>query len=395
MSIRERLKDFIEARRNKVLSGEVNCIPTPFPRFSEQFPGIEQGKFYLVSGASKASKTQIMNYLFLYNTVLFAYNNPNILVPKIFYYALEETKENITLRFMSFLLYTFDNIRISPTDLTSTDKDKPVSSDILELLNTKKYTDILSYYEKVVDFRPGRNPTAIWKDAKSYAEANGTVHTKKSKYIDDFGVIRDADAFDYYEPNNQNEYVFVIVDHISLIDTELKLSLREAINKVSEYMVVLRNRYHYIPVLIQQQSTETSSLEAFKANKIRPTVAGLSDSKYTARDVDVMIGITNPYFFELPEYLGYDITKLKGNFRIMEIVLNRGGQSNGICPLVFDGAINWFKEAPLPTDTLNIAKIYQYLKQIRENNNNDNNKINNEHSFMTFITKIFSKGVQK
>ena len=79
MSIRERLKDFIEARRNKVLSGEVNCIPTPFPRFSEQFPGIEQGKFYLVSGASKASKTQIMNYLFLYNTVLFAYNNPNIL----------------------------------------------------------------------------------------------------------------------------------------------------------------------------------------------------------------------------------------------------------------------------------------------------------------------------
>ena len=118
MSIRERLKDFIEARRNKVLSGEVNCIPTPFPRFSEQFPGIEQGKFYLVSGASKASKTQIMNYLFLYNTVLFAYNNPNILVPKIFYYALEETKENITLRFICYLLYTLFNVEISPKDLT-------------------------------------------------------------------------------------------------------------------------------------------------------------------------------------------------------------------------------------------------------------------------------------
>ena len=48
MSIRERLKEYLEARRNKVLSGEVNCIPTPFPRFSEQFPGIEQGKFYLL-----------------------------------------------------------------------------------------------------------------------------------------------------------------------------------------------------------------------------------------------------------------------------------------------------------------------------------------------------------
>jgi hypothetical protein len=390
-----RIFKYLQERRQRVLEGEINCIPLPFYRFKQEFPGIEQSKFYLVTGTTKSAKTQLANYLFVYNTILYSFYHPDVIKPKIFYYALEETKENITLRFMSFLLYTFDNIRISPTDLTSTDKDKPVSKDILELLNTKKYTDILSYYEKVVDFRPGRNPTAIWKDAKSYAEANGTVHTKKSKYIDDFGVTRDTDAFDYYEPNNQNEYVFVIVDHISLIDTELKLSLREAINKVSEYMVVLRNRYHYIPVLIQQQSTETSSLEAFKANKIRPTVAGLSDSKYTARDVDVMIGITNPYFFELPEYLGYDITKLKGNFRIMEIVLNRGGQSNGICPLVFDGAINWFKEAPLPTDTSNIAKIYQHLKQIRENNNNNNNKINNEHSFMTFITKIFSKGVQK
>ena len=108
-----------------------------------------------------------------------------------------------------------------------------------------------------------------------------------------------------------------------------------------------------------------------------------------------MIGLTNPYFWELPEYLGYDIKKLKGNFRIMEIVLNRGGQSNGICPLVFDGAINWFKEAPLPINTSEMAKVYQHLKQIREIDKSDDNKININHSFMTFITKIFSKGIQK
>lgn len=390
-----RIFDYIQERKEKVLNGEINCIPLPFKRFKEEFPGIEQGKYYLVTGTTKSAKTQLANYLFVYNTILYSFYHPNVIKPKIFYYALEETKENITLRFMSFLLYTFDNIRISPTDLTSTDKDKPVSSDILELLNTKKYTDILDYYEKIIDFRPGRNPTAIWKDAKTYAEANGIVHTKKSKYTDDFGVTREIDAFDYYKPNNSNEYVFILVDHISLIEPELKLSLREAINKVSEYMVILRNRYHYIPVLIQQQSTETSSLEAFKANKIRPTVAGLSDSKYTARDVDVMIGLTNPYFWELPEYLGYDIKRLKGNFRIMEIVLNRSGQSNGICPLIFDGAINWFKEAPLPINASEIAKVYQHLKQIRETDKSDDNKININHSFMTFITKIFSKKVHK
>lgn len=62
------------------------------------------------------------------------------------------------------------------------------------------------------------------------------------------------------------------------------MDLRESINKLSEYMVNLRNRYRYIPVVVQQQSTESIGLEAFKLNKIRPTVAGLADSKYTGRD---------------------------------------------------------------------------------------------------------------
>ena len=49
-------------------------------------------------------------------------------------------------------------------------------------------------------------------------------------------------------------------------------------------MIILRNRYKYIPVIVQQQSTETTNLDAFKNNKIRPTMSGLSDSKYTAKD---------------------------------------------------------------------------------------------------------------
>lgn len=84
-------------------------------------------------------------------------------------------------------------------------------------------------------------------------------------------------------------------------------------------------------------------------------------SKYTAKDCDVMIGITNPYSFELPEYLGYDIKILKSNFRCMEIVLNRSGQSNGLCPLYFDGAINYFKELPLP----NSDKIKEVYEKVR------------------------------
>ena len=78
---------------------------------------------------------------------------------------------------------------------------------------------------------------------------------------------------------------------------------------------------------------------------------------------NVLIGITNPYTFELSEYLGYDIKTLKDNARFMEIVLNRNGRANGICPLYFDGAIDKYAELPLPNDTVNIEKVYNFIRQ--------------------------------
>lgn len=78
-----------------------------------------------------------------------------------------------------------------------------------------------------------------------------------------------------------------------------------------------------------------------------------------------MIGITNPFSFELPEYLGYNIRILKGNFRCMEIVLNRDGTSNSICPLFFDGAINYFKELPKPNSE-ELGRVYYNVEERRK-----------------------------
>ena len=90
--------------------------------------------------------------------------------------------------------------------------------------------------------------------------------------------------FKEYIPNNPNEYIIPIVDHVGLLQEERGMNLKMTIEKLSEYFVILRNRYSITPVLVQQQNMETTNLEAFKANKIRPTISGLSDSKYTAKD---------------------------------------------------------------------------------------------------------------
>lgn len=361
----ERIIENLKERRERVLKGDINCIPFTFNRFSNDLPGIERGKYYLVSGNTKAGKTQITNYMFLYSPLLYAYNNPDKVRVKIFYFPLEETPEAITLRFMSYLLFTLSGKRVAPIDLKSTNSNKVLPEEILELLNSEEYQNILKFYEDNVIFLNERNPTGIWKTMVKYAESTGTIHKKTVNITNkETGLVEQREVFDYYEPNDSNEYVICLTDHVSLLENERGFDLRQTIIKFSEYMMIVRNKYHYIPVVVQQQSTETSNLEAFKNNKIRPTMAGLSDCKYTGKDCTVMLGITSPYTYELPEYLGYDITKLRGNIRFLEIVLNREGESNGIVGLYFDGATNYFSELPLPKDSEELRKVYSYIESI-------------------------------
>ena len=49
-SLINRVLNGLEERRQKVINGGINSIPSPFIRFSEDFVGVEQGKYYVVTG---------------------------------------------------------------------------------------------------------------------------------------------------------------------------------------------------------------------------------------------------------------------------------------------------------------------------------------------------------
>ena len=359
----------IQSRKDRLERGDLNCIPSPLPRFRHDFVGVQQGYYYIITGQTKAGKTQIANFLFLYNPILYAYKHRDKIRIKIFYFPLEETQEAITLRFMSFLLYILSEgkIRRSPVDLKSTNEKYPLEQEVIDLLSSEKYQDILRFYEESVTFIPDRNPTGLLKTALAYAETHGTTYYKTLDIKDNHGNIIDhKEVFDYYEPHDPNEYVIFFWDHASLTDQERGMSLLQSIGCLSEYNTLIRNRYNYIPVLVQQQSTETGNLEAYKASKIRPTQAGLADNKATARDATVMLGITNPAAFEIPDYYKYDIGKLKGSIRFLEVIVNREGESNGLIALYFDGAVNYYEELPLPRETDKLERFYQMVKRNEE-----------------------------
>ena len=373
-TLKQDILSSLKERQQKVLNGGINCIPAPFPRFRNEFPGIEQGKLMVVTGATKSSKTQITNYLFIYNTVLYMYHNPGKIRAKIFFFPLEETKEAITLRFMAFLLnyITDGKLSISPTDLKSTDERKPVSDEILELMNSDKFNDIYKIYDEIVTFHEAKHPTGINIIMENYAKAHGTIKYRDLDFeeVDEFTgekKVVTKQVFDRYVPDDPDEIVIGVVDHIGLLTCEKEYpTIKQTIEQLSSYAVRLRNRYNYTTVLVQQQNMETTNLEAFKNNKIRPTKDGLKDSKRTGEDCDVLIGMTCPNVFELQGYMKYDITKLKDSLKILEIVLNRGGRANVICPLYHDGAINYYKELPLPDNREQMERVYAFIEKKRQ-----------------------------
>lgn len=251
--------------------------------------------------------------------------------------------------------------------LQSVTQGQAVDKRILDVLNSLEYKSILDFYEEHVHFISDRNPTGVWKTINRYAQEAGTIH-RKTVYIEnkETGVKQEKEVFDYYEPKDKDEYVEIIWDHASLTELERGMNLKECIDKLSEYFMVFRNHYNYVPVLVQQQNAETISLEAFKANKIRPTLAGLADSKNPGKDCSVMLGITNPFAFEVPRYLSYDITRLRGYARFLEVVLNREGESNGVLALYFDGATNYFTPLPPANDSIKLQKVLSLIQSLNQ-----------------------------
>jgi len=126
---------------------------------------------------------------------------------------------------------------------------------------------------------------------------------------------------------------------------------------MSQYFVELRNMYNITPVVIQQQASVLSA-ENLKADLVRPTRDGLSDSKDTSKDFNYLIGIFSPHHYKLPTYLGYNISILKDSIRFIELILSRDGISGTMVGVEFNGAVSTFKELPLPK-TPEIELIYQ------------------------------------
>ena len=388
MSDFKEVVDYLQNRRQRAVEGKYNCIPLPFPRFKQIWPGVEMGKYIIVTAAQKIGKTKFTDFLFVYNLVDFLIRHPEMRV-KILYFSLEDTARKKYVDYLCHLLMRLDTLEVSSTQLESIDNEHPVKPEILDLIQSEKYQKYIRKYEEVVQYVDTvKNPTGINKECREYALSHGHLNFKEmemknpeSGNMEKRPVI---DPMNPYTPDDPEEYRIVILDNAANLSNENGLSKRETIEKMSKYAVTLRDQLNYIFVLVQHQAQDLESNESFKLDRMKPRTDSLADCKTTSRDANMIIGLYSPFKFQKTSYEGYDITKLRNNVRFMEILDDRNYGANGnICPLMFEGASTYFRELPLPNDP-KMKNVYEYLDRVRP-----------KVTLLSYCRKLFYKLKQK
>ena len=386
MSYFDNVLNYLKERRERALSGKYNCIPWPFERARQFFPGTQMSRYIICTANQKIGKTKFCDFVYVYEVIDFIINHPEVRA-KILYFCLEESPRKKYIEFLSHLLYRLDGIRLSNSDLESVDKDYPVSEEVLELLKSEKYQKYIKKFNETIEYIDDiRNPTGINKKCREYALNNGHLNFKKATIPDPVTnkpVERNiVDTVNPYTPNDEEEYRIIILDNMSNLTQESGLSKRETIEKMSKYFITLRDQLKYTIVCIQHQAQDKEGNESFKLNRIKPTSDGLADAKTTTRDANMVIGLYSPIKYGIQEYEGYDITRFRNNIRFMEILEDRDYGANGnICPLFFDGSVSYFSELPKANDIAEINKVYRFIEKL---------KARKSKLFM-IISKVFKK----
>lgn len=327
--------DILNEEVNSGLAGRNKGIPIGFPRLNN-YIGLRKSTYFLIGGNTGSGKTSFVDNCFVLNPFEFirSKNNVRNIKLKIIYHSMERNKKYKLAKWVSSRIFIDNGITIPISRLLGWSGKMTKDEHDLYLLY-KDYVNELESVVTLIDFP--ENPIGISKNIREYALENGKVE-EINKY------------HSIYVPNNDNEIVVIIVDHVGLIrSTKDYPNKKDAIDKLSEEMRRVRDFYGYVPVLVSQFNRSISNPMRLKAGDVEPNLEDFADSSQTQNDSDCTMALFDPYRYKVDDVSGYDLEKLKdqyGNkyFRSLRIIKNSAGADDLRIGLAFLGEFGIFRE---------------------------------------------------
>lgn len=331
------------------LTGRNSGIPMGFNKLNK-YIGIRKKILSLVFGPSGSGKTALVHDAWILNPFeWYIKTGANKLSMKVVLFSFERSKIYTKTKWLARKIFADHGKLIPIGKMLGWYTDNKLTYDEHDLI--KMYEDYINELCEFVTIIEGAdNPTGCYKYIKKLALERGVVES-----ISEHKKV--------YVPNNSNEIIIPIVDHIGLTRMERGYTTKkEAIDKLTEYAQEWRDFYGYTPVLVAQITRELGGVQYQKLTEFEPTIDHIKESGTPGEAADVILSIFDPirYNTTVP---GYDANKLINKdtgakfFRSLKILKNTYGEDSIRVGCAFHGAIGMFRELPKRDDMTD--DIYQ------------------------------------
>jgi hypothetical protein len=319
--------------------------------------GTHAARYYLLGADSGIGKTTVADFMYVLKAWEDARRKKRRI--KIFYCSFEVGKLDKTARWVSNYIFAHYGVRLPSDYLLGRIEGKLLTQEHL-LMVQKAYQQVLEMMKDIVFVEDVIHPTKIFEDLiEAHFEKEGEVIRAPVPPEELAKNPRKKGYVKGYRPRDPDMMTILVIDHLALTGSEQRLDTKGVMDKMSKYMIVLRNIFHCTGVFIQQFSTDLMSWhrnQKKSAESIAPQRIDFGDSKATFRDADVVFGFTKPVAFDYDKYLGYQILRNKDTgeeglgqcFVAKYLMKNRYGPSGRILPLFLDGVSGTVYD--LPTD---------------------------------------------
>lgn len=325
MSGKDRFYDLVKRGRE----GKNVGLSIGLPKMETYMDGYLPGTSYLIAAQSGVGKSTFMLYSFIYKPLMEYLSDPtSTRDPYWIMFNLEMTQEQIYAKLLSMYIYEKHREQITYKEMFSRGKNSHLSDDHLELLeDCGEFLDILD--ERLIlhegTFNSDKYQEKVTEDLKRFGTFKGNT----------------------YIPNNPNQIIGCVVDHLSLTRASSGRSKKEEMDLVSSYSVQYRNRCQiFSPIHIMQFNRSANGQERLKQGLQDPDASDFKDSAAMYEDSHVVMALHSPIKFKLSTYRHYNIQVLGQNFVSCHLLKSRFGTSDIADGLGFYGDCSTYIELP-------------------------------------------------
>ena len=373
---------YFDKIKSNIDSGKLGLnigIPIGLPTLNYFLGGLRKKKYILLGSNTGVGKTAFVDYVYIIYPIFWLFRNKDTKKKlKVIYYSFEIDIDSKLIKWASLLLFLDKGIIVDPDVIISAKRQKNNLNEVeiipeeieMQILSLKPYFDHLEETVDIID--TPMNPTGIRKRVLEHYMANGTLNEEKFSYKDNkTGEIVDRVKTTYI-PNNTELTTLLVVDHYGLLKLEnvegAGKNKKSSIDKLSEYVIELRNKYELSAILISQFNRDISDVGRQRQNKeLRPQLEDFKETSATADDADIVLAPFNPNRYDITKYRNYDLTASFNSkiLRWLFILKNRGGKADVNIALRLLGECGYFEELlSKPPETLSTNGMDEFYKDL-------------------------------